>query len=202
MSNEPENKKGIAPQLIKFIIEIGPIIVFFVANKYFSDEDGLGGAIPATMIFMCAFAVSMICSKIILKNISKMLWVSGILIGFFGGLTIYFNDPTFIKIKPTILYSLFSAILLSGYMMGKPFLKNVMAVGFPPLEDIAWMKMSRNWGLYFIGCAILNEILWRNFTMSEWIAMKGYIFMPLSFVFALAQMPIIMKHQLEETTED
>ena len=69
MSNEPENKKGIAPQLIKFIIEIGPIIVFFVANKYFSDEDGLGGAIPATMIFMCAFAVSMICSKIILKNI-------------------------------------------------------------------------------------------------------------------------------------
>lgn len=190
-------------QVIKLIIEMGPIIVFFYANGQYSDDTGSGGIIPATKVFMVAMAISMVCSKIFLKKIAMMLWISAGLVGVFGGLTIYFDSEIFIKIKPTILYTFFATTLLGGYAMGKPLLKNLMEAGFPPLEQIAWMKMSRNWGIFFIASAVLNEILWRNLSNADWIAAKLWIFMPLSFVFAMAQMPIIMKHQIpEEEAED
>lgn len=185
-------------QIIKMLIELGPIVVFFYANSQYADESGLGGIIPATKIFMVAMAISMVLSKVILKKITSMLWISAALVGVFGGLTIYFNNEIFIKLKPTILYSMFAIILLGGYAVGKPFIKNLMEAGFPPLEEIAWMKMSRNWGFYFIGCAILNEYIWRNYSNADWLWSKIWIFMPLSFVFAMAQMPLIMKHQIEE----
>ena len=189
-------------QVIKLLIEIGPIAVFFYANGEYADENGAGGIIPATKVFMIAMAISMVCSKIIFKKIAMMLWVSAGLVCVFGGLTIYFDSEIFIKIKPTILYSLFSATLLGGYFMGKPFIKNLMEAGFPPIEEIAWMKMSRNWGLFFLGSAILNELLWRNLSNADWIAAKLWVFMPLSFIFAMAQMPIVMKHQIEEDGEE
>lgn len=151
---------------------------------------------------MVAMAVSMICSKIFLKKIAVMLWVSAALVGVFGGLTIYFDSEVFIKIKPTILYSFFAVILLGGYAMGKPFMKTLMEAGLPPIEEIAWMKISRNWGLFFVFSAILNEALWRNLSNADWIAAKLWIFMPLSFIFAMSQMPMIMKHQIEEAEED
>lgn len=189
-------------QIIKLLIELGPIIVFFYANGEYSDENGAGGIIPATKVFMVAMAVSMICSKIFLKKIAVMLWVSAALVGVFGGLTIYFDSEVFIKIKPTILYSFFAVILLGGYAMGKPFMKTLMEAGLPPIEEIAWMKISRNWGLFFVFSAILNEALWRNLSNADWIAAKLWIFMPLSFIFAMSQMPMIMKHQIEEAEED
>jgi len=189
-------------QIIKMLIELGPIIVFFYANGEYSDENGAGGIIPATKVFMVAMAVSMICSKIFLKKIAVMLWVSAALVGVFGGLTIYFDSEVFIKIKPTILYSFFAVILLGGYAMGKPFMKTLMEAGLPPIEEIAWMKISRNWGLFFVFSAILNEALWRNLSNADWIAAKLWIFMPLSFIFAMSQMPMIMKHQIEEAEED
>jgi len=188
-------------QIIKLLIEIGPIVVFFYANGTYSDADGAGGIIPATKIFMVAMIISMIFSKIIFKKIAIMLWVSAGLVAIFGGLTIYFDNEIFIKVKPTILYGLFAATLLGGYAFGKPFIKNLMEAGFPPMEEIAWMKMSRNWGLFFVGCAILNEILWRNLSNADWIATKIWVFIPLSFIFALAQMPIVMKYQLDEDDE-
>lgn len=189
-------------QIIKLIIELGPIAVFFYANGEYADENGMGGIIPATKVFMVAMAISMVCSKIFLKKIAMMLWISAALVGVFGGLTIYFDSELFIKIKPTILYSFFALTLLGGYATGRPFLKNLMEAGFPPIEEIAWMKMSRNWGLFFVCCAILNEILWRNLSNADWILAKAWVFMPLSFIFAMAQMPIIMKHQIEEEAED
>jgi intracellular septation protein len=176
-------------QIIKLLIELGPIIVFFYANGHYADENGLGGIIPATKVFMVAMAISMICSKIIFKKIALMLWISAGLVGFFGGLTIYFNNDLFIKIKPTILYCMFAITLLGGYFTGKPFIKNVMGAGLPPIEEIAWMKMSRNWGLFFIGCAILNELLWRNLSNADWIAAKAW-------------MPIIMKYQINQEEQE
>lgn len=189
-------------QIIKLLIELGPLVVFFYANSHYSDENGVGGLIPATQIFMVAMAISMVASKILLKKIALMLWISAGLVGVFGGLTIYFDSEIFIKIKPTILYSMFSITLLGGYFFGKPLLKNLMEAGMPPVEDIAWMKMSRNWGLFFVGCAALNEILWRNLSNADWISAKIWVFMPLSFIFAFAQMPIVLKHQIEEESED
>ncbi len=185
-------------QIIKLLIELGPLVVFFYANSHYSDENGVGGLIPATQVFMVAMAISMVASKILLKKIAVMLWISAGLVGVFGGLTVYFDSEIFIKIKPTILYTLFAITLLGGVAFGKPLLKNLMEAGMPPIEEIAWMKMSRNWGLFFICCAILNEVLWRNLSNADWISAKIWVFMPLSFVFAFAQMPIIMKHQIEE----
>lgn len=189
-------------QIIKLLIELGPLVVFFYANSHFSDESGVGGIIPATQVFMVAMAISMVCSKIFLKKIAVMLWISAGLVCVFGGLTVYFDNEIFIKLKPTILYTLFAITLLGGYAAGKPFLKNLMEAGFPPIEDIAWLKMSRNWGFFFIACAILNEILWRSLSNADWIAAKIWVFMPLSFVFAMAQMPIVMKYQIEEEGEE
>lgn len=190
------------PQLIKLIIELGPIVVFFTANGYFADDNGLGGVVPATALFMVAMLISIIASKKILGEVSLMLKISAGLVAFFGGLTIYFNDPAFIQIKPTILYSLFALTLLGGCLFKKSLLRNVMEAGFPPLEDIAWFKMSRNWGLFFIGCALLNEYIRLNYSFSDWIAAKAWIFMPLSFVFMFTQMPLIMKHAIEEEKSD
>ncbi|MDG1708947.1 MAG: septation protein A [Emcibacteraceae bacterium] len=189
-------------QIVKLLIELGPIVVFFYANGQYSDDNGVGGIIPATKVFMVAMAISMVCSKIFLKKVAVMLWVSAALVGVFGGLTIYFDSEIFIKIKPTILYTFFALTLLGGYAMGKPFMKSLMEAGFPPIADIAWMKMSRNWGLYFLFSAVLNEVLWRNLSNADWIAAKMWVFMPMSFIFAMAQMPIIMKHQLEEPKDD
>jgi|TARA_R110002096_G_scaffold436096_2_gene667427 intracellular septation protein len=189
-------------QIIKLFIEIGPVIVFITANSYYSDESGVGGAIPATKIFIVAMIISMICSKIFLKKITAMLWASSVLVGLFGGLAIYFDNEIFIKLKPTILYGLFSILLLGGVLTGRAFIRNVLEAGFPPMEDIAWMKMSRNWGLYFLGCALLNEYIWRNYSFEDWLWAKLWVFIPLSFVFAMAQMPIITKHLLEEENEE
>lgn len=185
-------------QIVKLLIELGPIAVFFYANGHYADENGLGGIIPATKVFMIAMAISMVCSKIFLKKIAAMLWISAALVAIFGGLTIYFDNELFIKLKPTILYTLFGGTLIGGVLAGKPLLRNLMEAGFPPIEEIAWIKMSRNWGLFFFGCAILNEILWRNLSNADWIAAKIWVFMPLSFIFAMAQMPIVLKHQIEE----
>ncbi|MBT5384502.1 MAG: septation protein IspZ [Kordiimonadaceae bacterium] len=189
-------------QIIKLLIELGPLIIFFYANNHFSDETGVGGLIPATKIFMIAMPISMICSKIFLKKIAPMLWISAGFISVLGGLTIYFDSEIFIKIKPTIVYLLFSSILLGGYAYGKPFIKTLFEAGLPPIKEIAWLKISRNWGIYFIFAAMLNEYIWRNYSNADWLWAKIWVFMPLSLIFAMSQMPLIMKHVIEEEVED
>ncbi|WP_138381008.1 septation protein A [Luteithermobacter gelatinilyticus] len=178
-------------QLYKLLIEAGPLVIFFIAN-------GQWGIYAATAVFMTAMIISMVASRILLKEISLMLWLSVALVTIFGGATLYFEDEAFIKIKPTILYSLFAAVLLLGTLLKKPFIRNVMEAGFPPLEDVAWTKMNFRWGVFFLFCALLNEYIWRTYDTQTWIAAKLWLFMPLSFVFAMAQVPLIMKYQIEE----
>lgn len=178
-------------QLYKLLIEAGPLVIFFVANSKV-------GIYNATAIFMVVMILAMIASKVLLKEISLMMWISVGLVVVFGSLTIYFEDETFIKIKPTILYSLFAAALLLGSALRKPFIRNVMEAGFPPMEDIAWHKMNLRWGLFFVFLAVLNEYIWRNFDTDFWLKSKLWLFLPLSFVFALAQFPLIMKYQIPE----
>ena len=178
-------------QLYKLLIEAGPLVIFFVANAQV-------GIFNATAIFMVVMIVAMIAAKVLLKEISLMMWISVGLVVVFGSATIYFEDETFIKLKPTILYSLFAATLLLGTALKKPFIRTVMEAGFPPMEDIAWDKMNFRWGLFFVFCALLNEYVWRNYDTDTWIAAKLWLFMPLSFVFALSQLPLIMKYQMGE----
>ncbi|MCC3861959.1 inner membrane-spanning protein YciB [Pseudemcibacter aquimaris] len=202
MSNLPNQEQDVKQQFIKLLIEIGPVFVFIWANKHYSDENGMGGAVPAIKVFMIAMAISLIASKIYLGKISRMLLASGALVGFFGALSIYFDDEFFMKIKPTVLYGIFATVLLGGVLGKKAFLKNVFKMGLPPMKDEGWLILSRNWGIYFLICAILNEIIWRNFSFADWLWAKLWLFIPLSFVFAFTQVPVMMKHQIEEENVD
>lgn len=177
-------------QLVKLLVEMLPIILFF----YTYDAKDMESVYLATKVFMGAMVVSMIASKLIFGHIGLILWISGGLVGVLGGATIYFHNDLFIKLKPTILYSFFALALLGGLAFGKFFLKNVFEAGFPPLPDDAWKKLTFRFGIFYIFNAVLNEIIHRSFDFDIWIATKLWLFMPLSILFMMAQMPMLMKH--------
>ncbi|PCJ41371.1 MAG: septation protein A [Alphaproteobacteria bacterium] len=177
-------------QLLKLFIEMFPIILFFYAY----DSKDMESVYLATKVFMAAMVVSLIASKLVFKKIGLILWISGGLVGILGGATIYFHDEIFIKLKPTILYGFFAVALLGGAVFGKYFLKNIFGAGFPPMPDEAWKKLSVRFGVFYIFNAILNEIIHRNFAFDTWIATKLWLFMPMSILFMMAQMPMLMKY--------
>lgn len=172
---------------MKLAIDFGPLLVFFIANS-------VRGVFTATAAFMLATAAAMIISKIKLGRVSPMLWLSGVMVLGFGGLTLWLHDETFIKLKPTIVYVMFASILFFGLVTGRPTLRIVLETAYPGLDDAGWHKLTRNWGLFFIAMAILNELVWRTQTTDFWVAFKLWGVTPLSLVFAMAQAPILMKH--------
>ncbi len=174
----------------KFAIEMGPLLIFFLFNSQL-------GIIPATGAFIVATVASMIASYLLFKKIAIMLWVSGIVVAIFGGATIYFNDETFIKLKPTIVYMLFAGVLFTGILLKRSFLKVVMDAAFPPLSDEGWRIMTVRWAWFFVAMAILNEIVWRNFDTDIWVNFKVFGALPISFIFAMCQMPVINRHMLD-----
>jgi len=120
-----------------------------------------------------------------------------VIISVFGGLTLYLQDETFIKVKVTIINGLFSATLLGGWLIKKPLLKYVLGEAMK-LEFAGWMLMSRNWGLFFLVIAIANEIVWRNFSTDTWVTYKTFGILPLTFIFMMTQLPIMQKHMIED----
>lgn len=175
---------------LKLLIDFGPLLVFFAANA-------LWGVFSATAAFMLATAAAMLVSKIKAGRVSPMLWLSGVMVLGFGGLTLWLHDETFIKIKPTIVYSMFAAILFFGLYTGKPTLKLVLETAYPGLDNAGWHKLTRNWGFFFITMAVLNEAVWRTQTTDFWVAFKLWGVTPLSIAFAMAQAPILMKHGMK-----
>ncbi|NOZ43019.1 MAG: septation protein A, partial [Alphaproteobacteria bacterium] len=159
-------------QLLKLVIEMFPIVVFF----YTYDSAHRESIFLATKAFMASMALSLILSKIIFKKIGLILWISGGLVGVMGSATLYFQNDLFIKLKPTILYSFFALSLLGGMFYKKYFLKNIFGSGFPPLPDAAWRTLTLRFGIFYIFNAILNEIIYRNFSMETWIATKIWLF--------------------------
>ncbi|GGD72914.1 inner membrane-spanning protein YciB [Croceicoccus mobilis] len=201
----PKKKSG----WLNLAIDYGPLLVFFLVYRHFSPEDSADsiGAVLAvvkgTGAFMVAAVIALIVSKWKLGHVTPMLWLSTALIVFFGGLTVIFQDPLFVQIKPTIIYSIFALALLIGWRMGKPLLKYLLGAAFEGLSDRGWMKVSRNWGFYFIALAVLNEILRAALPFEQWLASKFWLFMPLSFLFTFMQLPMMMREGLgkEEETE-
>ncbi len=172
---------------LKLAVDFGPLLIFFIMNS-------LKGVFAATAAFMLATAAAMLISKIRTGRVSAMLWLSGIMVLGFGGLTLWLHDVTFIKLKPTIVYLMFASILFFGLFSGRPTLKIVLEAAYPGLDDAGWHKLSRNWGFFFVAMAVLNEIVWRTQTTDFWVAFKLWGVTPLSLVFAMAQAPIMMKH--------
>lgn len=181
-------------QLVKLFIEMFPLILFFYAY----DSENRESIYLATKIFMAAMVLSLILSKVIFKKIGLILWISGGLVGVFGGATLYFHNDIFIKLKPTILYGFFAVSLLGGLYFKKYFLKNVFESGFPPMPDEAWRQLTLRFGIFYIFNALLNEVIHRNFALETWIATKLWLFMPLSILFMMAQMPMLMKYMDQE----
>lgn len=177
-------------QGLKFILEIGPLLVFFFVNAKF-------GIFEATGAFMVAIVLSLGYSYIQLKHIPTLPLVTGVVVLIFGGLTLYLEDETFIKLKPTIVNTLFAAVLFGGLAFGKSYLKSVLDSALA-MDDEGWRKLTWRWAFFFIFLAILNEAVWRTQTTDFWVNFKVFAIMPITIVFSLTQLPLIFKHQLED----
>lgn len=180
----------------KLAIDFGPLLVFFLVNSFAPGGD-LQRAIAATGAFMLATAAAMLVSRIKTGAISPMLWVTGIVVLVFGGLTIYLHDARFIQIKPTIVYATFAIVLIFGLVTKRPVLKYVLETGFPAMTDEGWRKLTRNWALFFVGMAVLNEVVRASISFDAWVQFKVWGVTILSFAFAMAQAPILMRHGAE-----
>ncbi len=192
MSGAPKTEAG--PGL-KAGIEYGPLVLFFAVN-FLAPIGALTRVLVATGVFMAATVVAMIVSKVKLGRISPMLWMSGILVVVFGGLTLYFHDERFIKMKPTIVYAMFSALLFFGLATGRPLIQMVLGNVYPGLTELGWRKLTRNWACFFAFMAVLNEAVWRNSSWDFWVGFKLWGAMPLTIAFAIANIPMLLRHGL------
>jgi len=171
------------------LLDYGPLIAFFVGFR-------IWGVFGGTGVFMAAMVVALVVSKLKLGRIAPMLWISAILIIGFGALTIWFHDPVFIQKKPTIIYAGLGILLLGGVTLGKPLLKYVLEAGFEGLHERAWLVLSRNWGVFFLAMAALNEVLVRHLSFDLWLSVKVWALVPLSILFGIAHVPYMIKNGL------
>lgn len=208
---KPATTKPASPPWLKMTLELGPLILFFFANsrpKLFAPYAHLvlpphllvgenAGLFTATAVLIPAVLIALAVSYVQLRRLPVMPLVTAILVVIFGALTIYFQDPRFIKMKPTILYAVFGIALLGGLYLKKPILEIVLDNAMPLTEE-GWRILTLRWGLFFFALAILNEIIWRNFSNNVWVAFKFPGVVILIFLFTLAQVPLMMKHELKE----
>ena len=176
----------IKPQLIKLVLELGPLVLFFITNAR-------AGIFAATAWFMGAMVVSLILSWLILKRVAIMPLVTGVVVLVFGGLTLYLQDDTFIKMKPTIVNILFGGVLLGGLVFGQSLLKYVFGDVYK-LQARGWWILTLRWGVFFFVLAALNEVVWRNFTTDQWVMFKVWGIMPLTIAFSMLQMSVLSKY--------
>ena len=191
---------------VNLAVDYGPLLVFFLAYRHFSPDktggdSGVGAVVAVTkgtVAFMVATVAALIVSKWRLGRISPMLWLSTVLIIGFGTLTVFLGDPFWIQIKPTAIYMLFAVALLGGWLRGKAVLRYVLESAFDGLDEAGWLKLSRNWGLFFLFLAGLNEVLRHALSFDGWLQAKLWGVTALSFLFTFAQIPMLLRHGLGE----
>ncbi len=191
--------------LLKLALELGPLGVFFFAN---ARGEWIVERVPAlapigepiflaTALFMVAMLISLSVSLALTRTLPIMPLVTAVVVVVFGGLTLWLHDETFIKMKPTIVNTLFGAVLLGGLFFGRSLLGYVFASAFK-LDAEGWRKLTLRWGVFFLFLAVVNEVVWRNFSEATWVAFKVWGIMPITVAFTLFQMPLIMRHSTEE----
>ena len=211
MSNQPvfeggpdaPAKRHLNP-LLKFALELGPLLVFFFANargewlaQRFPALSELGGPIfIATGLFLAAGAISLLVSWMMVRQLPIMPLVSGIIVFIFGGLTLWLQSDTFIKMKPTIVNALFGVTLLGGLAFGRSLLGYVFDEAFK-LDAEGWRKLTLRWGVFFLFLAVMNEVVWRSFSTDFWVAFKVWATIPITMAFTLSQMPLIIRHSVD-----
>lgn len=184
---EKDSEQSVAAKLL---IELGPLLIFFGVNAAYGIFAGTGA-------FMAATVVSLGLAWWLYHKIPVMPLVSAVIVLAFGGLTIYLQDDTFIKLKPTIVYTMFAVLLIGGLAARKP----VLALLFGPvfnLTDDGWRKLTVRWAVFFLLMAVLNEFVWRNFSTDTWVSFKAFGFLPITFLFAMAQVPLMQRYGVPE----
>ena len=174
---------------LKLVLEMGPLVLFFLTNWKF-------GIFPATGVLMAGVIAALIASWVLTRHLPIMPVVTAVAVVVFGALTFFFHDDLFIKLKPTIVNTIFGAVLLGGLAMGRPLLPVVLD-SVMQLTEEGWRKLTLRWGVFFFLLAIVNEVVWRTQTTDFWVSFKAFGIMPLTIVFALSQVPLIMKHELK-----
>ncbi|PLX36590.1 MAG: septation protein A [Hyphomicrobiales bacterium] len=189
----------------KFLLDFGPLVVFF-ATYMLASPVTIGGEtykplVVAGVVLAVLTVIALAVSYVRYKHIPTMPAVSGVLVVFFVTLSVILNDATFFKIKPTIVYCLFAVALLGGLAFGKYFLAKLFDGAFH-LDEAGWRKLTLRWGLFFLVMAVVNEAVWRNFSEESWVTFKTFGFLPLTVIFAIAQVPLMQKHAVEQEEED
>ncbi|SBV31247.1 putative intracellular septation protein A [uncultured Sphingopyxis sp.] len=196
---------------LNFVIDFGPLLVFFLAYKYSSGGEGAfaatTAAIKGTIAFMVAIVIAMAVSKWKLGKISPMLWMSSILVLGFGALTIWFHDERFIVMKPTIIYATFAVLLLGGYWFKRPMLKYLLQSALEGLTERGWLLLSRNWGLFFGALGIANHVMYeliqaKQMSFDLWLTIKVWGVTALSFLFTLSQVPVMLRNGLAVSDQE
>ena len=182
-------KKQLNP-ILKLVLDIGPLVLFFAANAKF-------GIYVATGSFMVAVLIALAVSYLMTRHIAVMPLVTAAIVLVFGGLTLFLHDELFIKLKPTIIYVLFGGTLLGGLALGKPLLETLFDSVFHLTEE-GWRKLTWRWVLFFFALAVLNEIVWRTQTTDFWVSFKLFGVVPLTFLFGALQYPLLVKYNTDE----
>jgi intracellular septation protein len=172
--------------LAKLAVELGPLLIFFGVNA-------AAGIFAGTAAFMAATVISLGFAWLRYHKVPVMPLVSAVIVLVFGGLTLYLHDDTFIKLKPTIVYSMFAALLAMGLVTGKPVLEFLFGPVFKLTEE-GWRKLTLRWAVFFVAMAVLNEFVWRNFSTDAWVSFKAFGFLPLTFLFAVLQVPLMQRY--------
>jgi intracellular septation protein len=185
------NDKPKLNPLLKLALDIGPLVLFFAANARL-------GIYAGTAVFMVAIVAALLVSYAMTRHWPIMPVVSAFIVLVFGGLTLALHDDTFIKLKPTIIYALFGAVLIGGYFFDKPLLSIVFDSMFH-IDEEGWRKLTVRWAVFFFALAVLNELIWRTQSTDFWVNFKLFGFVPLTFAFAALQYPLLMRHAVEPT---
>jgi intracellular septation protein len=176
---------------LKLVLDLGPLLIFFAANSRF-------GIFAATGAFMVAIVIALGIAYALTRHLPIMPLVTAVVVVVFGTLTLVLHDELFIKVKPTIIYVLFGGVLLGGLAFGKSLLGVVFDSVFHLTEE-GWRKLTLRWGLFFLALAVLNEIVWRTQTTDVWVSFKVFGVVPLTFLFAGLQYPLLTKYAAPES---
>lgn len=178
---------------LKLVLEFGPLIAFFATYKFV-------GIYAATAVIMATTMITLAITWFITRKLSVMPIVTLVLVSIFGGLTLYLKDPSFIQIKVTIINGIFAAILLGGWLVKKPLLKFVFGEAMN-LDPPGWLKLTLRWGLFFLALALANEVIRKMVSMDTWVTYKTFGILPLTFLFAMSQLPLMQRHMIEDSED-
>jgi len=175
--------------MVKLALDLGPLVLFFAANSRF-------GIFAATAAFMVAVLAALLVSYALTRRLPIMPVVTAVVVVVFGGLTLILHDATFIKVKPTIIYGLFGAVLMGGLVFNKPLL-GVLFDSLFHLSEEGWRKLTLRWAIFFFALAVLNELVWRSVSTDSWVAFKVFGVVPLTLVFGALQVPLLKRYAIE-----